>query len=297
MRTLHYVIAIVVLMAVSVAIQVRRDQSEHAFEPATPMMWLQAGPAMERATLGYRTLVADLYWIRTVVYFGRQRLSKVEGKTYDLLYPYLDLVTSLDPRFLVAYRFGAIFLSERYPDGPHRPDLAITLLERGIARNPDRWELPHDLGFVHYFARQDYTAAAEWFERASAYTGAPFWLQSTAATMRTRGGDREASRMLWRGLYENAEAEAIKENALLRLAQLDALDVLDQLNPLVWRYKARTGQFPRNWAELVNAGVLRGIPADPTGLPFVLDAVNEDVRIARESKLLPLPDGLEYYGQ
>ncbi len=102
---------------------------------------------------------------------------------------------------------------------------------------------------------------------------------------------------MWRGLYESAEAEAIKENALIRLAQLDALDVLDQLNPIVWRYKGRTGQFPRSWSELINAGVLRGVPQDPTGAPLILDGTNEDVRIARNSKLWPLPEGLEYYGQ
>ena len=29
----------------------------------------------------------------------------------------LDLTTTLDPRFNIAYRFGAIFLAERYPAG------------------------------------------------------------------------------------------------------------------------------------------------------------------------------------
>ena len=50
-------------------------------------------------------------------------------KNYDLLYPLLDLVTTLDPRFNVAYRFGAIFLVRAAPGGPGRPDLAIALLE------------------------------------------------------------------------------------------------------------------------------------------------------------------------
>ena len=36
----------------------------------------------------------------------------------SLLYPLLDLTTTLDPHFNIAYRFGAIFLSEPYPAGP-----------------------------------------------------------------------------------------------------------------------------------------------------------------------------------
>ena len=53
---------------------------------------------------------------------------------YALLYPLLDITTTLDPLFNIAYRFGAIFLAEAYPAGAGRPDLAIALLEKGIAR-------------------------------------------------------------------------------------------------------------------------------------------------------------------
>ena len=134
--------AIALLMAVAVALQVWRDDGWQAYEPATPVMWLQAGPAMERAALGYDALVADIYWIRAVVYFGRQRLSDAKDKNYDLLYPLLDLVTTLDPRFNVAYRFGAFFLSENAPDGPDRPDLAIELLKRGIEARPEPLGVP-----------------------------------------------------------------------------------------------------------------------------------------------------------
>ena len=48
----------------------------------------------------------------------------------------LDLTTTLDPLFNVAYRFGAIFLAEPYPGGAGRPDLAIALLEKGLQARP-----------------------------------------------------------------------------------------------------------------------------------------------------------------
>jgi hypothetical protein len=295
MDTRHYLVAIALLVAVSIALQVRRDNGWQAYDPPTPVMWLQAGPAIERATLGYQALVADIYWIRTVVYYGRQRQSDTRGKNYDLLYPLLDLVTSLDSRFLAAYRFGAFFLSEREPGGPDRPDLAIRLLERGLERNPTRWEFPHDIGFVYYFTYRDYPRAAEWFERGSTLPGAPIWLRTTAATTLALGGDRENARLLWRNLYESAESDVLKETALIRLAQLDAFDAIDQLNPIVWQYKAKTGRFPATWAELTAARVLRDIPRDPTGEPYALDSSQEDVRIAKTSKLLPLAAGNESY--
>jgi hypothetical protein len=289
----RYAIAIAACLAAAIAIQVRRDRGWQAYEPRTPVMWLQAGPTLKRAALGYDTLVADVYWIRAVVYFGRQRLSQAKDKTYDLLYPMLDLVTLLDPRFKVAYRFGAIFLSESHPSGPGRPDLAVELLKRGLAYDPHRWEYARDIGFVYWWNYRDNTTAADWFQKGSEMPGAPVWLKSTAAVTLAHGGDRDAARQLWRQLYDTAEVDWLKTAAEVRLGQLDALDVIDQLNPIVWRYEARVGRFPQSWQELVAARVLAGIPLDPAGVPFVLDPTNEDVQVAQRSPLWPLPTGLD----
>jgi hypothetical protein len=297
MKTWHFVAAISVLLLAAVLIQVRRDNGWQPYEPATPVMWLKAGPAMERATLGYDAILSDLYWIRTVVYFGRQRLSKDASKNYDLLYPLLEVVTTLDPQFAVAYRFGSFFLSERDPNGPFRPDQAIALLQRGAERNPVRWEYPHDIAFVYYFSYRDYPTASQWFARASEIPGAPIWLKSMAAVTLTRGGDRDASRFLWRELYEGTEAEPIRESVLIRLAQLDAFDQIDQLNQIVSRYQASAGRFPESWNALISSSAFERVPLDPTGVPYVLDRSNQDVRIARESQLWPVPEGMEHYRQ
>lgn len=292
MRTRQYIVVIVLLMPVAVALQVWRDRGWTPYEPLTAVMWVKPGPELKRMALGFDALVADGYWIRAVVYFGRQRLSENPNKNYDLLYPLLDAVTLLDPRFTVAYRFGSIFLSERFPGGPGRPDLAIELLKRGLERSPERWEYAHDIGFVYYWTYRDFKTAAEWFERASQVPGAPFWLQSTAASMLTEGGDRDSARRLWQQMYDTAELDWLKKNAELRLAQLDALEAIDTLNLIVWRYEARTGRFPASWQELVQARILARVPLDPAGVPFMLDPVNEDVRIASNSLLWPLPQGL-----
>ena len=68
----------------------------------------------------------------------------------------LDLTTTLDPHFNIAYRFGAIFLVHEPPNGPGRADQAIALLEKGSRRNPTRWQYAHDIGFIHYWYTGDY---------------------------------------------------------------------------------------------------------------------------------------------
>lgn len=288
-RTSHYIAAIALLLTIAIGLQVWRDRGWTPYEPATPVLWLRSGPAITRGALGYDALLADIYWMRAVVYFGRQGLSKDPAKNYDLLYPLLDLVTTLDPLFAVAYRFGAIFLSETPPNGPGRPDLAVALLERGVERSPERWEYMHDIGFVYYWHNRDFEKGAEWLERASQVPGSPIWLKSTAANMHSERGNRESARQLWRQLAESAEAESMKQMAQLRLAQFDAMDAIDLLNGVLARFKAANGRMPRDWSDVVAARLLRGIPADPAGVPYDIDAAAEVAQVAERSPLTPMP--------
>lgn len=292
-QTAASLVVIGLLLAAAIAVQVTRDRGWQAYEPATPLLWLQNAATVRKMALGFDSVLADVYWIRAVVYFGRQRLSERPDKNYELLYPYLDFVTALDPRFMTAYRFGAIFLSEPPPGGPQRPDLAITLLERGARQAPERWEYLHDIAFVHHWAYRDFAAAAVWMQRAADVPGSPIWLKSSAAMMAEKGHDRETARALWQQMRDGSEEQWLKRTADLRLAQLDALVAIEQLNEIVWRYKARAGRMPRSWQELVAARVLRAVPVDPAGTPYDIDPVNEDVRLSANSPLWPLPQDYE----
>jgi hypothetical protein len=283
------VLAIGVLLGAAVGVQLWRDRGWQPYEPATPVQWFQNAQTTRKLALGFESIMADIYWIRAVVYFGRQRLSDRADKNYDLLFPYLDFVTALDPRFASAYRFGAIFLSEAAPGGPGRPDLAIELLSRGVRRSPDRWEYPHDIAFVYHWTHRDSAAAAAWMRKAADVPGAPLWLKSSAASLLEQGNDRLSARALWAQMRDSADEDWLKRTADLRVAQLDAMEALDQLNEIVWRYEARAGRMPRNWQELVAARVLRSVPLDPAGVAFELDPVNEDVRLSPSSPLFPLP--------
>jgi hypothetical protein len=84
---------------------------------------LRSGKLLKKLSLGYDSLLADIYWTRTVQYNGGI-LERGESD-FSLLAPLLDLTTDLDPRLDVAYQYGAIFLSEKVPAGAGRPDQAI----------------------------------------------------------------------------------------------------------------------------------------------------------------------------
>src|SRR6185369_14417961 len=93
------------------------------------VLYVHSPEFMKRAALSYQAVLADVYWIRAIQHYGGTKLANNSDKQYDMLYPLLDLTTTLDPYFDIAYGFGAIFLAEPYPAGPGRPDQAITLLQ------------------------------------------------------------------------------------------------------------------------------------------------------------------------
>ena len=82
------------------------------------MLWVQSPELARRMALAFDDIAADLYWIRAVVLYGGERRAPGQpivgnpAERLSLLYPLLDMTTTLDPNFDVAARLGAIFLSE-----------------------------------------------------------------------------------------------------------------------------------------------------------------------------------------
>ena len=278
-------------LTAAVTLQIVRDRAwPREIAAVQQMLYVRSPQALQRLVLGFDGLAADVYWIRAIQHYGGQRLSREPmRRRYDLLYPLLDITTSLDPYFSIAYRFGAIFLSEAYPGGPGRPDHAIRLLRKGIVNNPGKWEYYHDIAFIHYWTLNDRVEAAGWFRRAAAQPDAPDWLLPLAAAI-VAEDDRAAARYLWRRILTSGE-EWLRRSAERALTQLDALDQIDELNRRVAAAGKPQGQ-PYSWAALVQAGRLRGTPVDPAGTPYEIDPVTGRARLSNASPLYPLPLGM-----
>ena len=288
------VVTIAVLLTAVVRLQMVREQRFAQAEAAQQILYVSSPAVLKRLALSYDALVADLYWIRAIQYYGGMRLSDAANKSYDLLYPLLDLTTALDPNFNIAYEFGAFFLSEKKPGGPGRSDLAIRLLEKGIAVRPDRWQYPYDVGFVHY-RDGDYGQAADWFKRAAETPGAQkegeradIWLRPLAASTLAAGGDTKSSRVLYEQLLKS-DAAWLRADASRRLRQLDAIDSIAVLEELTAKYEQQFGAPPVDWNDMVRAGFLRRRPLDPAGHEYVLNQWWGDVTMAEDSPLWPLP--------
>jgi tetratricopeptide (TPR) repeat protein len=299
----YAVVAVLVLGAMSVGLQMLRDKRYPLTANDEETLYLTRR-ATGRLIFTHRSLVSDLYWIRAIQYFGEHshRAERLESTflrppralaaeppvSFDLLYPLLDITTTLDPRFNIAYRFGAIFLSEGYPHGPGRPDQAVALLQKGVEASPDRWQYWQDIGFVYYWNEHDYAKAAAAFARGADIAGAPWWLRSLAASTLAKGGDRAASRLLWQQLGETANNEYARNAARLKLKQFDAIEIIERLQKGIDAFAARRGAPVTTWNDLIAAGMLRGVPLDPAGVPYELPSPSR-VAISPRSPLFPLP--------
>jgi hypothetical protein len=280
-------VILIVLLGGVIGLQAVHERRGGIPAAETPdMLYVRSPEAMKRLALSYQSLLADVYWIRAVQHYGGTRLSNDPKASYDLLYPLLDLTTSLDPRFNVAYLFGSLFLAGPPPGGPGRPDLAIALLEKGLRAQPEKWEFAQAIGFVHYWWRQDYPEAAAWFQRAADMPGGPFWLKSMAAVTLAEGGRRDSSRQLWQELARS-DLEWIRNEGQRRLLQLDAMDQIDQLQAAADAFERQSGRPVADWDDLRRAGYLRGSPQDPTGAPYRIESGR--VSLDTASRLYPLP--------
>jgi hypothetical protein len=264
------VVGVPLLFVAIAALQVKIDAGSRANAAENDELLLRSGSALRQMSLGYESLLAVIYWTRAVQYYGTR--AGVAGAKFDLLWPLLDITTTLDSKLVAAYHFGAIFLSESSPLGAGRPDLAIELVKRGIAENPDDWYLNVDLGFLYYWRMHDYPHAAAAYLDGSKKPDAPSWMKMMAARIAEQRGSLETSRMIWSDIYESSQDKTVRDEAMEMLRGLRAQEDEAQLDEIALEYKKRFGHFPRSTGEMFNAGLLRGIPADPAGYPYVFGA-------------------------
>jgi len=243
------------------------DEQHAALSQEQDVVVLQSPRLAKLMSLEYAPLLADVYWTRVVQYYGNKHMK--QETNLDSLWPLLNITTTLDPNLLVAYRFGAMFLSQRRPTGAGRPDLAVELIQRGIKANPDYWRLYQDLGFVYYYDLKDYKKASEAFLEGSKKPGSQLWMKVMAAKIAEEGESFSTSVFLWRDLYENTKDPLLKNNALTHLQLLQVQLDCAQLNQLAEAYEKKFSKHPARMSDLVQAGILRGVPQDPAGYPYV----------------------------
>jgi hypothetical protein len=260
--------ATLVLSLIASALLLWRIDKIRSIATLDDALYVTSPKLLKRLSLGYNGLLADIYWTRVVQYYGA--MHRDGGGEYRLLWPLLNLTVHLDPKLTRTYEFGGAFLSANPPMGAGLPERAVELVEYGIRENPDNWHLYYDLGFIHYDLK-NYPAAADAFLRGSKLPNAHPFLRTLAARMAEHGGDTDTARMMWTTTYENSADKDIRDNALVHLRALKVDQDVTELERRAGVYKDNFKVFPHTFQDMVVAGLLDGIPTDPTGHEYKLE--------------------------
>lgn len=191
-------------------------------------------------SFGMQPLVADYLWIDAVQYFahtlGHHTHEIVNGKVVEkgavgvdmsmssaVFYRLVRRVVEVDPYFVRPALLGALFLMD-----PHADPLAgLSLLEHGVWRRPDSWQLRLWHGFyTHILLRDTETAVAE-LDAAQECRGCPDYVQGVRNFVQT-APDSLLARFFFSTMYEEAQTPAEREYFRKRLEELDAgIDAFD----------------------------------------------------------------------
>ncbi len=262
--------------------------------PDPDLLYFRSPPAIRSMALGYESLLADAYWVRAIQYYGRRDEAGKRAVRYKNLATLLNIVTTLDPDMIEVYRAGTVFLSEPEPIGAGRPEDALQLLDKGIARHPGEWRLSFDKGFVWFTYLDQPEKAGQVWLAASRLPEAPDWMEGLAAMAFSKDGAIETARAIWQRQYREATRADVRENARNRLMSLQVAEDLWTLEFLVEKYSAAKGGLPCDLRDLVTAGFLRAAPADPTGVPYAYDQSTGAVHLSPDSTVSLFPLSSKY---
>jgi hypothetical protein len=182
-----------------------------------PTEYLSLPPVKTLRVLGagFDNMLADGLYLQFVNYFGKHI---ARDRTYHNMFPVLDMVTDLDPKFAGAYYMGALALG----DGGRMADLQA-LVAKSVAAMPDDWKVAYDAGMaVFVFAEkpEEYMAAASYFKRAAGHPDA----EPKAAYMLARSyhisDRRDLVIQIWLDLHKRAPTKEAREVAARSLQRL-----------------------------------------------------------------------------
>ncbi|TNE48212.1 MAG: hypothetical protein EP343_16500 [Deltaproteobacteria bacterium] len=112
------------------------------------MYYLPSSEVLQRLSIGYENFLADLIWIRGLLYVG-EHFSTKKGKI-DWLPRYAQAVIDLDPKFRYAYVWAAILVVYNRKKTVRQDILhSISFLKQGQKQFPHDYYFPYSLAMSY----------------------------------------------------------------------------------------------------------------------------------------------------
>jgi len=285
-----YLILLLIVSLIFISIPFQKNIDKERSKFITIKETIRLSPKVLKVmSLGYDEIVADIYWFRALQYFGNRDIQK-KIKKPEVVYKYFDIITELDPKFVNAYRFGGMFLSDPLPLGFNRLDLGTLLYDKGRKHNPDNFRIPLEQGFQYYFYSDDKNKSAELFMEASEKPGLTENRKSSfkgmSASALRDGGNNDLAIIIWEDIYNNSTSEARKKFALLNIKELNTRKLENTLTEFANLYEKVYGNFPSDINDLLILNEVKKLPKDHEDQDFYIDQENKSVKSPTLNKQL-----------
>lgn len=230
--------------------------------------WLPRGQFIRLASFGQRLTLADLYWLRTVMYIGEATIAPERG--WAALLPLGEIVTDLDPRYGYAYQVVGSNLSGL----AHRVGESDRILEKGMRNVPDRWSLPFLYAFNKFFYEGDFATAAAYAQRAAEVGKRPqlTLLAANLALVANSDDQYRSALSILEISIQQAETPELREQLRQRVVKVRTYQTLSRLEHVIEAFRIHDIRAPLCLDELVWRGFLPEIPRDPSGGILQYDA-------------------------
>lgn len=159
--------------------------------------------AAEQRIGSVRDAIVDALWLKTDEYWHGGNPAPVIGICRTII--------QLDPQFVEAYSVGAWVASQQ---GDNKA--AIAFYQQGIAANPDRYELQHELGMYYMYHDHDLKAALPHLKRA-AELDSPGPVKRTYAHALTKAGMFKQAAAEWRRILKLDPNDQFAQRELKKL--------------------------------------------------------------------------------
>ena len=223
----------------------------------------------------FKGLVADYLTLEAGAQMGTQTVRKPGGgfevvkKNYDWPSIHRIFVASqaLDPSFAQTFLLAQGWL-------PWTPANMVKetqeILETAGKHRPWDWQPPRSKGFNAYYFLNQPGEAGKHFLEAAQRPNAPAFLPILGARLAQKGGETATAIVIMKSML--AEKNSEEPGYADMLDRLNALQGVLVIEEGIKKYQQTLGHPPASLSQLIDAGILTELPANPYKVDYCMDA-------------------------
>jgi len=262
-------LALIVMAVLAVASHERLLERRNEFPADADVLYVPPPRQLELMSLGYGEALADLIWIRALVFSG-EHLGLDSIAWVDR---YIDGINALAPRFRRPYIWGgvtAVYGGQKAVDRS-MVERSIEIYRRGLREFPEDHEILYPLGMILTnqvkstpgFDEEETAALAkegvELIRKAAAFGADPLVRQYAATVIADHGSETLAiqfleTQLLW------AEDEKYRRMLRMRLAELVGLEATQSIERIRTEFSEERARRAPYVPEMLYAVIRRDTP-------------------------------------